>query len=108
MKKFLISILFANIFFNVSKAQTTVAGSIRNAGLLSIEVVAMPSAAINAQVGNINFTISIPDQTLTGGTNPTEASITKTTTINNVKINADPGNPFIIGGRAYYLSLIHI
>ncbi len=104
MKKIIINILILCFCANVSFSQT-VSGSIRRVDLVgnSIEVVAKPSANINAQVGNINVTLSIPDQTLTSGTNPTLASITKSTPIVNVVFASDdPMNPYIIGNRAYY------
>lgn len=107
MKKFLSLILCVSAVISTTFSQTLVAGSVRKtANPLAVEVVAKPNITVNAQVGNINIAISIPDQTLTGGTNPTEASITKTTTINNVKINAADGNPYIISGRAYYNYII--
>lgn len=109
MKRILTIILAVSAFFNTAFAQTTTSVSIRKvtAGGTSVEVVVKPSADINAQVGNINITFSIPDQTLTGGTNPSEASITKLTTINNVTLApTDANNPYIIGNRAYYSYLI--
>ena len=107
MKKFLSLILCVSAVISTTFSQTLVAGSVRKtANPLAVEVVAKPNITVNAQVGNINIAISIPDQTLTGGTNPTEASITKTTAINNVKINAADGNPYIISGRAYYNYII--
>ena len=105
MKKFIINILILCFCANLSFSQTVVSGSIRRVDLVgnSIEVVARPSADLNAQVGNINITLSIPDQTLTSGTNPTLASIVKSTPITNVVFASDdPMNPYIIGNRAYY------
>lgn len=108
MKKFIGSLIILSIFSSALYAQTTVAGSIRKGSTTSIlEVLAKPTAAINAQVGNINITFSIPDQTLTGGTNPAEANITKSTSLANASfIPVDANNPYIIGNRAYYSYLI--
>ncbi len=108
MKKIIGSLFVLSIFGHTVFAQTTVSGSIRKGASTNIlELLAKPTDALNAQVGNINVTFSIPDQTLTGGTNPTEASITKTTTLNNVVfIPTDGNNPYIIGNRAYYSYLI--
>jgi len=108
MKKIIGSLIVLGLFSNAVLAQTTVAGSIRKGASSNIvELLAKPTAAINAQVGNINVTFSIPDQTLTGGTNPAEANITKSTSLSNVNfIPTDGNNPYIIGNRAYYSYLI--
>ena len=67
MKKIITNILIFCLYANLSFSQTVVSGTVRRVNLAanSIEVVAKPSADINAQVGNINITLSIPDQTLT-------------------------------------------
>lgn len=102
MKKFLSSIFLLTIFVSITYAQITVSGSLRKtSNPLAVEVVAKPSVTTSAQVGNVNIAISIPDQTLIGGTNPTDASITKATTIANVKFFLTT-SPYIISGRAYY------
>ena len=64
---------------------------------------ARSTAAYNKQIGNITFAISIPDQTLIAGTNPTDGEITKSIALTNVSL-ATTGitNPYIIGNRAYY------
>jgi hypothetical protein len=57
----------------------------------------------NVLFGNINITFSIVDQTLTGGTNPTDAQIVKDSKIPSLDIlPVDGNNPYIISGRAYY------
>lgn len=105
MKHLIKNILLLLLVSSAAKSQILTSASIRRVTLTGndIEVLAKPSQAVNAQVGNINFAISIPDQ---GVNNPTEASIVKTTTIANVLITPDPGNPFIIGARAYYSYVI--
>lgn len=104
MKKIISSLLLFSFIGNAAFAQT-VSGSIRKGATTNIlEVVAKPTADINAQVGNINITFSIPDQ---GASNPTDASITKATNLNNATlIPTDGNNPYIIGGRAYYSYLL--
>lgn len=106
MKRIITQLFCLFIFSSLAVAQTTVSGTLRAGSGISIDVLARPSADINAQVGNINITISIPDQTASGG-NPTEASIVKSTSIANVTLSpTDANNPYIIGGRAYYSYLI--
>lgn len=106
MKRIIINFVCLLILSNLVVAQTTVSGTLRAGSGISIDVLAKPSADITAQVGNINLTISIPDQSGSGG-NPTEASIVKSTPLANVTFApTDAGNPYIIGGRAYYSYLI--
>src|SRR5437763_6939046 len=107
MKKFIINLFILSTFSTVVFSQTTVSGSIRKGATPTVvEILAKPNANINAQVGNFNITFSIPDHTSSGG-NPTDASIIKSTTLNNVVfIPTDAGNPYIIGTRAYYSYLI--
>ncbi len=104
MKKIISSLLLFSIISNAAFSQT-VSGSIRKGTTTNVlEVLAKPTANINAQVGNINITFSIPDQ---GASNPTDASITKATNLNNATlIPTDGNNPYIISGRAYYSYLL--
>lgn len=104
MKKIIGSLIILSLIGNAAFAQT-VSGSIRKGATTSIlEVLAKPTADINAQVGNININFSIPDQ---GASNPTEASITKATGLANATlIPTDGNNPYIINGRAYYSYLL--
>lgn len=104
MKKIIGSLIILSLVGNAAFAQT-VSGSIRKGATTSIlEVLAKPTADINAQVGNININFSIPDQ---GAGNPTEASITKATGLANATlIPTDGNNPYIINGRAYYSYLL--
>lgn len=108
MKKIIGSLLVLSVLSSAIFAQTTVSGSIKKGATGNVvEILAKPNADINAQVGNFNITFSIPDQTLTGGANPTDASIIKASTMNNVNfIPVDGNNPYIIGNRAYYSYLI--
>ena len=70
MKKIISSLLLFSIISNAAFSQT-VSGSIRKGTTTNVlEVLAKPTANINAQVGNINITFSIPDQ---GASNPTDA-----------------------------------
>jgi hypothetical protein len=105
MKKFIIILFLFGALLNSTIAQT-VQGSIIDAGSNTVTVVAKPSSAINAQVGNFNIVISIADQTALGG-NPTDAEITKTILSVNSKIdNGSIVNPVVMNGRAYYTYLI--
>jgi hypothetical protein len=108
MKKIIGCLIVLSVLSSAAFAQTTVSGSIKKGATGNVvEILAKPNADINAQVGNFNITFSIPDQTLTGGTNPTDASITKASTMNNVNfVPVDGNNPYIIGNRAYYSYLI--
>jgi len=104
MKKIIGSLIILSLVGNTAFSQT-VSGSIRKGASTSIlEILAKPTAEINAQVGNINITFSIPDQ---GASNPTDASINKATSLANATIiPTDGNNPYIIGGRAYYSYLL--
>lgn len=104
MKKIIGSLIVLSIIGNAAFAQT-VSGSIRKGATTNVlEILAKPSADINAQVGNINVTFSIPDA---GAANPTDVSIVKATTLANASfIPTDANNPYILDGRAYYSYLI--
>lgn len=110
MKKFFIPLLTSiAILTSGALFAQTVKGTIKADGSNSQNVIVYgkTTALIDKQVGNINICISIPDQTLSSGTNPTDAQITKVVNVANAKIdNGSIVNPTIIGGRAYYTYLI--
>lgn len=108
MKKFFIALIASTgLLFSISSFAQTVTGTIVDVGSNSATVYGKPTSGIANQVGNINICISIPDQTLSAGTNPTDAQITKVVNVTNGKIdNGTIVNPTIIGDRAYYTYLI--
>src|ERR1700739_1310153 len=84
-----------------SQIPTKVEGTIINQGSNVVEVFGRPNDnTINGRLFlGINIAVSIVDK---GVNNPTNAQITATSLIPNLTITPDPGNPFIVGGRAYY------
>lgn len=105
MKKFIISasVLFMAVF--TGYAQVKIQGTITDPspGGNKVQVYGRNNSSTDLTAvlfGNINFAVSIPDQ---GAGNPTNAQITVTSKIPSLDPPAaDPGNPFIIAGRAYY------
>ena len=80
MKKLILSSIFLFAIFYCGSAQTTTQGTVTSIGSNQIEIYANPNNAVtNALFGNIYFTISILDQTGSGG-NPSFASIAETST----------------------------
>jgi hypothetical protein len=110
MKKLILSSIFLFAIFYCGSAQTTTQGTVTSIGSNQIEIYANPNNAVtNALFGNIYFTISILDQTGSGG-NPSFASIAETSLIPSLDLHpadsvSDLPNaptPYIINGRAYY------
>jgi len=89
-----------------SQIPTKVEGTIINQGSNVVEVFGRPNDnTINGRLFlGINIAVSIADK---GVNNPTNAQITATSLIPNLTITPDPGNPFIVSGRAYYSYLLN-
>jgi hypothetical protein len=109
MKKLLFAAT-ALIFFNYFALGQTVQGTITYAvsGVNTVAVYAKVSgtALTNVLFLGINITISIPDQSSSGG-NPTDAQIMAASKISNLSIvpaltPSYTANPYVTGGRAYY------
>jgi hypothetical protein len=109
MKKFIIPILSLTLGLSFTGfSQVKIQGTITDPapGGNKVAVYGKNNSATdlsNVLFGNITLTFSIVDQTLTGGTNPTEAQIVKASKIPSLDIlPVDGNNPYIQNGRAYY------
>ena len=106
-------VLFAlGVFFflqNILIAQTvqgTVVDPAPGGNKIAVYAKITSPGLTNVQFLGINVTISIPDQTASGG-NPTDAQVIAASKISNLNIapaiNASyAANPYVNGGRAYY------
>lgn len=103
MKKYIYSsVILLSLLSTVSvNSQTRVQGTLVDMGVgNAVRVYGRPNQALNNVLfGNINVTISVPSQ---GASNPTNAQIIVNTLIPNLSVTAEPSNPTIQGGRAFY------
>lgn len=103
----LLTLALALILSINSNYAQKVKATIKQTDAFTATVYARSSTPYNVQIGNINLCISIPDQTLTAGTNPADNDIIKTLLPNNVVLTTQGiTNPYIIGNRAYYTYVI--
>lgn len=112
MKKVLFAIS-ALVFSNFLASGQSVQGTITSPSANKIAVYAKTSATGLSAVLflGVNITISIPDQTSSGG-NPTDAQVTAVSKISNLTIAPalTPGytaNPYVDNGRAYYSYILN-
>lgn len=113
MKKVLFAIS-ALVLSNLCASAQSVQGTIVSPAANKIAVYAKTSGVglTNVLFLNINITISIPDQTASGGTNPTGAEVQALSDIPNLGIAeavspAFPANPYVANGRAYYSYILN-
>jgi hypothetical protein len=102
MKKYIYSSIFAvSVLAGLTaNGQARVQGTLVDMSGNAVRVYGKPSATLtNVLFGNINITLSIPNQ---GASNPTNAQITVTSLIPNLSVTAEPSNPTIANGRAFY------
>lgn len=103
MKKYIYSlvILSSLLFPGAVDAQTRVQGTLIDMGVgNAVRVYGRSNTALNNVLfGNINITLSFPTQ---GAGNPTNAQITVNPLIPNLSVTAEPSNPIIANGRAFY------
>jgi hypothetical protein len=98
--------VLSHFFAEAQSVQGTIVRTIPGGTTLGVFGRISTPALTNAQFLGVNVTISIPDQTGSGG-NPTDAQITATSKILNLGIapaltGTYPANPYINNGRAYY------
>jgi len=99
MKNLIYTILFVSGIFNLN-AQT-VQATVKKASDNCVTIFALASIDVNDPPSNFVISLSVPDQTSTGGTNP---NIVVSDIITEMQVDPGTPPPYISSGR-YYLDL---